>query len=276
MSYYFRKDIEIKGSLDKPIHLDVFYPKDKSNITPVIFSHGFKGFKDWGFFNEIGEYFSKNGLFFLKFNFSHNGVKKSSDYFSDLELFANNNLSKELDDLGFVIDWLLSSKFKKIIDINNITLIGHSRGGGISILKSAEDNRIKKLITWASVSDFYSRPLFLRKNKCKKNGFIEIFNTRTKQKIPIKFQFFEDLDNNRKRLNIKNSFHREMPILLIHGDKDKSIPVDEVLKLSKYSKKNPLVIKDTGHTFGAKHPKNEDIPVKLLEILDKTLKFIKT
>ena len=45
----------------------------------------------------------------------------------------------------------------KHIDIQNITVIGHSRGGGISIIKASEDQRITKLITWASVSDYGSR-----------------------------------------------------------------------------------------------------------------------
>ncbi len=269
------RDIQIQGSSNINIHLDVFFPKNKDNIIPVIFSHGFKGFKDWGFFNEIGKYFAEKDLFFLKFNFSHNGVKFSNDYFTDLELFGNNNLSKELDDLGFIIDWLYSSKFSELIDFSKLTLIGHSRGGGISMLKASEDIRVKKLITWGSVYDFYSRPLFAREKKCKETGYIEIFNTRTKQKMPINYQFFKDLKNNKNRLSIKKNFNIKVPTLLIHGQDDKSISVDEAISFSRYFDVKCLIIKSTGHTFDAKHPKGKVIPSKLLEVLDMTLKFVK-
>mgnify|MGYP002020764100 CR=1 FL=1 len=36
---------------------------------------------------------------------------------------------------------------------NSINLLGHSRGGGISLLKTAEDSRISKVVSWASPSD---------------------------------------------------------------------------------------------------------------------------
>ena len=45
------------------------------NSSPcIIYVHGFKGFKDWGFVPYTCEYFAKNGFFVISFNFSHNGV----------------------------------------------------------------------------------------------------------------------------------------------------------------------------------------------------------
>ena len=58
----------IKGSDNLPILIDWVLP-DNNNNKVVIFSHGFKGFKDWGPFNEIAEYFAKNNFIFVKFNF---------------------------------------------------------------------------------------------------------------------------------------------------------------------------------------------------------------
>jgi acetyl esterase/lipase len=75
-----------------------------------------------------------------------------------LEAFGHNNYSKEQDDLNSVLDWILSEpEFNENIDKRNITLIGHSRGGGAVILKAAYDTRITKLVTWASVSDYKVR-----------------------------------------------------------------------------------------------------------------------
>src|SRR6478735_4925780 len=92
------KNIPITGSADKTILLDVFYKKNAQAKPIVIFSHGFKGFKDWGHFNFIGERFAEEGAVFVKFNFSHNGTTVEDPLnFGDLEAFGNNNFSKELE-----------------------------------------------------------------------------------------------------------------------------------------------------------------------------------
>ena len=61
-----RNSIEIiKGSKDKKILMDITFPT-KSNNKLIIFSHGFKGFKDWGCFNLISKNFAQNGFTFLR------------------------------------------------------------------------------------------------------------------------------------------------------------------------------------------------------------------
>ena len=61
----------IKSSYhNKEILYDVRYQPDGRPKVPVIFIHGFKGFKDWGTFNILSEYFAGKGFVFVKFNFS--------------------------------------------------------------------------------------------------------------------------------------------------------------------------------------------------------------
>ena len=103
----------------------------------------------------MAETFAKAGFCFIKFNFSHNGGTMENPIdFPDLEAFGNNNYTKELDDLDAVISWSqIHFKNNSKISKENITLIGHSRGGGIAILKSSLDNRITKLIRcWLSTA----------------------------------------------------------------------------------------------------------------------------
>src|SRR4051812_24773219 len=103
-----KKNIVIDGSAGKPVSLDIFYLKDQKPKPIVIFSHGFKGFKDWGHFDMVAERFASAGLIFIKFNFSHNGVTVQDPLnFGDLEAFGNNNYTIELDDLKKVMDWAL-------------------------------------------------------------------------------------------------------------------------------------------------------------------------
>lgn len=103
---------------------------------------------------------AEEGFFFVKFNFSHNGTSPENlTEFLQIEAFGDNNYMIELDDLQSVIDWLLLPNFKYAgqIEVDDMSLLGHSRGGGIAVLKASEERRITKLITLASVCDFASR-----------------------------------------------------------------------------------------------------------------------
>ncbi len=72
--------------------------------------------------------------------------------FPDLESFASNNFSIELDDLGRMLDFITSKKaYPSEIDTEAINLVGHSRGGGIVLIKAEEDSKIKTVTTWAGV-----------------------------------------------------------------------------------------------------------------------------
>ena len=138
------KNIVLKKGGIKPILVDFFYKKTSKKMPIVIFCHGYKGFKDWGAWNLVGKEFANKNFFFIKFNFSHNGgtMKKPID-FPDLEAFGNNNYSHELNDLERVLDFISYEKsvFNNV-DLNNIFLIGHSRGGGTCAIKASENETV--------------------------------------------------------------------------------------------------------------------------------------
>ena len=104
------KNIIVEGKHGKLILLDVYWKTTDERKPVVVFAHGFKGFKDWGAWDLVAERFAEEGYFFLKFNFSHNGgtVQNPID-FPDLEAFAQNNFSNELDDLEAVINFISST-----------------------------------------------------------------------------------------------------------------------------------------------------------------------
>ena len=276
-----KKEFVINGSNGKPILIDVTYNENKYPKKVVVFCHGFKGFKDWGAFNKISEYFAKENLFFLKFNFSHNGttLEKPSD-FDDMEAFGNNNFCIELDDLNFVIDWILNNHyFKNEININEIHLLGHSRGGAISILKSNEDKKIKSVISWASPSNLLSRlPSGDKLNTWKKTNVAYIYNSRINKNMPMYYQFYENCILNKQRLSIEKSIKRQTkPHLVIHGSEDPTVPVDDALEMKNWNNDIKLeIIENTDHVFGSFHPYNLDEFNDHLEIvIKKTIDFLK-
>ncbi|MDG1805959.1 MAG: alpha/beta hydrolase [Flavicella sp.] len=276
------KNRSIKGEHNKPILLDVCYKKNNRKKPLVIFCHGYKGYKDWGAFDLMSDNFIENDLFLVKFNFSHNGgtVENPID-FPDLEAFGENNYSKEQDDLNSVLDWVLSeSDFKEELDKNNITLIGHSRGGGAVILKAAYDTRITKLVTWASVSDYKLRfpdgPIL---EHWKKEGVAYIENTRTLQQMPHYIQFYEDFVKNEEKLTIKTAAQQlQIPHLIVHGTEDATVPLAEAKSIQNWSEKSSLFIVEGGdHGFGAKQPwESSELPVDFAEVLVETIDFIKS
>ena len=271
------KNILIEGSAERPIVLDVFLATNP-NAPLVIFSHGFKGFKDWGAFDFIAQSFSDQGVSFLKFNFSYNGTTSSDLFdFSDLEAFGNNNFSIEMDDLGLVIDWAEQSLLDKV-DVKQIILLGHSRGGGISILKAREDDRVKKVISWASVSDFENRLPKEKEHIWKERGVAYVYNSRTNQQMPMYYQFREDFYQHQDRLNIPKAANSlSIPLLIVHGTADPTVDLSEAYELKECAKNSELYLVDgADHVFNVKHPFEDLVlPKELQLVLDKTISFLK-
>lgn len=275
-----KKNIILSRGSNKPILIDVFHSEHQLNQSVVVFCHGYKGFKDWGAWDIMAKTIADAGYCFIKFNFSHNGGTMENPIdFPDLEAFGNNNYTKELDDLNDVIDWI-QGNFKDNILINatEICLIGHSRGGGISIIKASEDNRITKLITLASVSSFGKRTSTTGDlEEWKKKGVKYVLNSRTNQEMPHYYQFYEDFKANEERLNIESAERRlKIPHLIIHGDNDTSVSVNEALNLKKWNKESRLeIIQGANHVFNVKHPWLENkLSPQITIMVSLILKFI--
>jgi pimeloyl-ACP methyl ester carboxylesterase len=275
------KNFPIPSNFNRPIVTDLFYEKTGTPKPLVIYIHGYKGYKDWGMFGKMNDAFLAEGFALLKFNFSHNGgtVDNPID-FPDLDAFGKNTYSMELDDLQTVINWICNqTEHHSEIDINNITLIGHSRGGGMATLTAASDARVKKLVTWAAVSTL-DRTMFqdgAELEAWKENGVFYVENGRTQQHMPHYLSFYEDYKQNQARLSVENAARKiNIPHLIIHGDSDTSVPFSHAEDLHSWNPKSTLInIPNSNHVFGGKHPWEEDqLPQDFEEVLEKTIKFL--
>ena len=275
------KNFPIPSNFNRPIVTDLFYEKTGTPKPLVIYVHGYKGYKDWGMFGKMNNAFLTQGFALLKFNFSHNGgtVDDPID-FPDLDAFGKNTYSMELDDLQTVINWICNqTEHHNEIDINNITLIGHSRGGGMVTLTAASDTRIKKVVSWAAVSTL-NRSMFLEGAELeswKESGVFYVINGRTKQQMPHYIQFYQDYIENKERLNVENAARQiSIPHLIIHGDGDTSVPFSHAENLHSWNPKSQLInIKESNHVFGGKHPwEKENLPEDFEEVLERTFEFL--
>ncbi|TPE42830.1 alpha/beta hydrolase family protein [Pontibacter mangrovi] len=266
----------------RPFTADATYRPDNTPKPVVIFTHGFKGFKDWGHFNLLATYFAKQGFVFIKFNFAYNGttVDNYADM-HDMEAFGQNNFSLELDDMQALID-LLHSDNPPVeateLDLSRIYLIGHSRGGGAVILKAAEEPRVKAVATWAAVNRYDNRWDELHMDKWKEEGVQYVQNARTGLQMPLYYQIVEDFVENKYRLDIPTVVKRmQQPLLLLHGEQDETLPTQMAHDLQSWKPDAELhLLPEADHSFGGSHPyEKTELPEAARKAADLSIDFFR-
>ena len=219
----------------------------------IVFLHGFMSDLEGKKPNTFLKFAKKNKLSFLALEYSGHG--KSSGK------FTNGNISKWSKETSTLI--------KRIVKKNNFIIIGSSMGAWIAlnqfpILK-------KQIIAFLGIG---SAPEFLEKLMWKK------FTKKIKQEIikngiynlkhgeyeyPITLQLIKD---GRKNKVLNKKINSKMNVTMVHGQKDKVVPVSysrKVLKIFPNAKKKLIVIKDGDHSLSSK---------KWLKIILKELKLI--
>lgn len=244
---------EIPAAGDAVIRGDVHHPRVESEKPLLIFCHGFKGFKDWGFFPFFGERLSAAGYPVLRFNFSLNGVGEDLLHFTELEKFKENTFSREREDLDRVIAAGQERKLPVRNDFEKLVLVGHSRGGFAALSRAADDGSVRRLISLASIADT-GKPSPDREEKWRKEGVRYITNSRTNQEMPLGLGLLEDmyqLEGEMERLARRLA----IPHLIIHGTNDSAVSHESAEKLASWSVQSELhLIEGADHVFGARHP----------------------
>lgn len=284
----------IHGRIDAP---------DDSDATgrrpTVVICHGFKGFMDWGFFPALAELLAERGFLAVRFNVSGSGMEPGRDRATDLDGFRRNTFSRELEDLDTVIAALLGedtasgasgasessipASLRRRVDTTALGLIGHSRGGGNALLGATRGrfaNQIRALVTWAAVATF-DRFGEDAKRLWRGQGFLPIQNARTGQELHLGLGLLEDLETSSERLDLESAA-REIaaPWLILHGQEDESVPVDEgerLYRAAREAKASPVqyeAIPGTGHTFGAQHPLAGPTP-ELIRVFNATQRWLR-
>ena len=160
----------------------------------------------------------------------------------------------------------------------SLSLLGHSRGGGTSIIQAAKDPRIDKLVTWASISNFRNLWNAEDEDEWRKKGVIYNYNTRTKQYTPLKIDLLHDLEKHPRLYDILlAASHIDKPWLIIHGDQDENVFLSKAEELKENSFNSELfIVPHANHTFGASHPyTKEDLPLELQLACEKSTEFLK-
>lgn len=272
----------VPSSENLPIYYDLYTPDAGHRGDPlpvIIFLHGFKGFKDWGAFPKACATISSAGFAVLAINFSLNGVGKNMLEFDQLDLFARETLSQDLDDVDTVIRALRDGKIAPPdgmeFDTQHLGLIGHSRGGHTAVAAAAEYPEIACLVTWSAVADYNARWSDQMVSDWKNHGVTNIKNGRTGQIMPVKKVVYDDARANANRLMaVKRAEELRIPALFIHSKGDEAVYYKEAEKLFEHcasEQKELKLMPDSGHTFGTSHPFEDDaFPETFRQVVDHT------
>jgi pimeloyl-ACP methyl ester carboxylesterase len=233
---------------------DVRIPEGPPPRSAVVVVHGFKGFKDWGFFPHLCRRLAAAGHAVISFNFSGSGIGSQPDQFTELDAFAANTFSRELEELAWVVDWILRGDLLPRRP-RALALVGHSRGGGDVVLHCAGDDRVAALATWSAVSSF-DRWSEETRAEWRESGRIFVPNVRTGQQMPLDVGLLADFEANRDRLDVGAAAARvEAPWLILHGEKDLTVGIEEAHALARVARRGWLaVIEGAGHTYEVGHP----------------------
>jgi len=228
-----------------------------SNAALVV-CHGFKGFKDWGFFPTACEQLAlRVGCPVIGFNFSGSGVGPDLGSFSEPEAFATNTFSREVNDLESVLDGLLAGRLgaARFDAPSRIGILGHSRGAIAAALVGSRRPEVVALAAWGGLSrpDRYAE---LFPPGAAEDHVVEIRNLRTGEILPLRLDVVDDLMAHGPALDPLAALRAGgPPLLAVHGEQDEAVPVEdgrayaEAAAVSEF-----LQIEGAGHTFDVRHP----------------------
>lgn len=250
---------------------DVRLPEGPPPRSAVVLVHGFKGFKDWGFLPWVARRLvaARHGV--VSFNFSGSGVQREATHFTDLEGFARNTLSVELEELALVLELVRAGDLLPRRP-RSVGVLGHSRGGGDAILLAGAGTPLDALVTWSSVATF-DRWSEETRREWRERGRIYVLDTRTGQQLPLDVALLEDFERNRTRLDVTaRSRSVAAPWLIVHGVDDVTVHAEEARELARAAPGARLVlVEGAGHTYEVGHPFRSPSP-QLEEATDATLR----
>jgi pimeloyl-ACP methyl ester carboxylesterase len=231
-----------------PIRGDLDVPERARALVVVV--HGFKGFKDWGFFPWTTQRLLQHRLAVCRFNMSRSGIGDDPETFDRLDLFEHDTYSTQLADLRAVV-----AHVRQEVPGLPLFLFGHSRGGGVAILGAQDVPDLRGVIAWSPIShcDRWDEET---KRGWRERGHIEQLNTRTGQMMRMSTAILDDYEASRERLDVERAVRElRVPLLVVHGGRDESVPVHEGRLLASLNDgASLLVVERASHTFNAIHP----------------------
>ncbi|MCU0329661.1 MAG: alpha/beta fold hydrolase [Candidatus Kapabacteria bacterium] len=260
-------DIEIANT-GKPVFATITVPdRLRSPFGLVLVTHGFKGFRNWGFFPATAQALAANGLICIRIDLSMNGMGGGSTLVVHPDDFANETISSDVSDLHAAIRAIGAregSLGPLLNEWNGVyALLGHSRGAAVSMIVGREIVEQEttaptplRVIGWNAVGTL-QRWTPRQRAQWETAGHISVTNTRTGQVLAMNVGYAKDIERNEDRFNISKAIRvLGSRLHLIHAEQDVTVPLGELERAIAHANVAVDVtpIARTGHTFGIEHP----------------------
>ena len=204
-----------------------FHEGEKGSKNIVVLGHGVTGNKDRPFVVALGEGLAAVGIPALRFSFSGNGTSEGN--------FTDSTISKEVEDLGAVLDHLKGY---------TVCYVGHSMGGAVGVLRASEDDRIQLLVSLAGM--VHTKAFAQREfgDVTPDEGFMW-----DEPDCPLSQAYMDDLTQINTVLNLSPQI--TAPWLLVHGDEDDVVPIEDSHDiLAKANSQTQLItLQSANHVF---------------------------
>ena len=180
-----------------------FHPGREGSRDIVVIGHGVTGNKDRPFVVALATGLAAAGINALRFSFAGNGESGGN--------FADSTVSKEVADLGSVLDALEGYR---------VVFVGHSMGGGVGVVRASSDERIARLVSLAGMvhtADFAAREF----------GEVtpDAGNMWDDEDCPLSQKYMDDM--NQIHSVVERAAAIDMPWLLLHGTEDDVVPLQD-------------------------------------------------
>ena len=217
----------------------------------IVFLHGFMSDLEGEKPKTFLKYAKKNKLGFLAVEYSGHGKSTGE--------FTKGNISKWTNETKIMI--------KKIVKKNDFILIGSSMGSWISLNQFKNFNRqIKGFLGIGSAPEFLEKVMWKKFTKKMKKETIKkgIYNLKHGgYEYPITYQLIKD---GRKNKILHKKISSKIPVTMLHGSKDDTVPVvfsKKILSLFLKGKKKLVIIKNGDHSLF-----NKKLQKKIINELD--------
>jgi uncharacterized protein len=191
-------------------------PASGLSAPVIILCHGFTTSKDGSTNTQLETIFNNHKIATFRFDFFGHGESEGD--------FENITISEAVNDILKAIKYLKDKGFSKL------GLVGSSFGGISSIIAASKTKDLFVLVLKSPVSDYYEvetkRKTKKELKEWKTKGFIFHKNSKGEERR-LNYSFFDDFKNNNAYEAAKKI---KIPTLIVHGDEDKTVPIEQSKK----------------------------------------------
>ncbi|MBO6514072.1 MAG: alpha/beta hydrolase [Phycisphaerales bacterium] len=244
----------------------------------VVFVHGFKGYKDYGFVPVLCRALARDGVVVHRFNLSCSGMTNDTETFARQDLFALDTWTRQVEDVRCVLDAVA----EETLDGAGLArfVVGHSRGGATALMVAGREGT-PELAGVATINavDACCRMDAEAQRELLERGWMVSASARTGQELRINASWLEEqLEDPAAHDVLGMCTSLQLPALIMHGDADDAVDLNAGERIASAIGAELHVVSGANHVLNMSNPALESagISPQLGEVIGLLTSFVKT